>query len=91
MQLPLAKVHHHRMLHVLPLLLGLVVGELVSPFPEPVIAPVILEFVVAHSAAHGRRRSRRPIGVVAAIVIGCRVFRFDHRIGYQVCDEWWLA
>lgn len=81
-------MQHHSMLHILPLLLRLVIGELIPALLKAVVAPVVLEFVVAHGAAHRGRRSRRQIGLVAAIA--GRVVCFDACIRRRVCDEWRL-
>jgi hypothetical protein len=71
-QLALAEIDNHGVLHVFSFLLGLIIGELVPPLLVLVITPIVLKAIVSHAAGDGRRRTRcrvvRFIASIAAVV-----------------------
>src|SRR5690349_4701728 len=70
-ELTAAKHLHHRMLHILALLLNIIVGKVVVSFSELVITAAIFVYIVAHAVSEGCRRVGGSVRAVA--VIGCEV------------------
>jgi hypothetical protein len=72
----LAQSDHHRVLHVLAILLRIVIWEVVGSFSEPVIAAAILEYVVSDAGIERCGGGADAIGFIARVAERCAVTGF---------------
>jgi hypothetical protein len=63
----LAQSDHHRVLHVLAVLLRIVVWEVVGSFSELVIAAAILEYVISDAGIEGCGGGADAVGFIARV------------------------